>query len=277
MPLARTQRGIGYLSQHGRRGGLSFDAHADICLLDEPNVGLSTDELSRLPGALKEMARAGAVVVITHDLSLARAVGDDVIFLCAGSVRFAGAAKTFFETPPDELAARFVKQGNCWPAAPALELPSHHRWVLDDALGGMGRPGLLRDEEEDFAAMAQASLTWVVSLTEEPLPAARLREFGLQGRHFPIPDMGVPGIGPTAGLCAEIVRWMASGERVVVHCHAGLGRTGTILAATLVWIGRSAEEAIAEVRAQNPRFIQSTAQLDFVRRFADTCGGGARE
>jgi atypical dual specificity phosphatase len=65
---------------------------------------------------------------------------------------------------------------------------------------------------------------------------------------------------------------MKDRERVVVHCHAGLGRTGTVLAALLVWEGAEARTAIAHVRSVNPRFIQSEAQLAFIRRFAEVHG-----
>lgn len=135
----------------------------------------------------------------------------------------------------------------------------------------MGRPGLLGDREADVAAIADVGVTRLVSLTEEMFPDCILRIFGIQGRHFPIPDMGVPAIGPTARLCRDLARAIDAGERVAVHCAAGLGRTGTVLASLLVWVGRSPDGAIAEVRRIQPRYIQNGAQLDFVQRFAETC------
>jgi atypical dual specificity phosphatase len=250
----------------------AFASGAPTLLLDEPTVGLDAVEVSELTSALREHANTKAALLVTHHLAFARAVADHVAFLCAGELRAQGDARSFFETPPSELAARFLEQGNCWPQVAPPALPSHFHWILPDALAGMGRPGLLGDEEDDLFAIASAGITHVVSLTEEPLSQAKLRAFGLVGRAFPIPDMGVPALSPTARLCRDIARIQRDGGRVVVHCRAGLGRTGTILAAMLVWLGHSPEAAVEVVRTRASRYIQTNSQLDFVRRFSEIAG-----
>ncbi|WP_394831294.1 hypothetical protein LVJ94_32770 [Pendulispora rubella] len=238
-----------------------------LLLLDEPVV--RTEEREAFATALRRHAESGAAIVVTHDLQLARTIADDVCLVCAGRIEAACSATEFFETPPTVLCARFVRMGNCWPSQPAPPLPNHFRWVLPGKLSGMGRPGLLGEEDDDLAAIANAGIGYLVSLTEDPFSPAKLRAMGITGRHFPITDMGIPALGPTAHLCRSIQRWMDGNERVTVHCHAGLGRTGTILAATLVWLGQSADDALANVRAAQPMYVQTLAQRDFVRRFAE--------
>jgi atypical dual specificity phosphatase len=245
-------------------------------LLDEPTRGLPPGEIADLVERVRGQCATGAAVVVTHDLAFARVIADDVCLVCAGRIVAQGKARCFFDSPPNELAERFLSQGNCWPARPwPPELPSHFRWVLPGKLAGMGRPGLLADLETDLESIAAAGAGLVVSLTEEPLASERLRPFGLTGRHFPIQDMGVPAIGPAANLCREIERAMKDGA-VVVHCHAGLGRTGTILAAVLVWLGRRPDEAVDEVRGVARGYIQNRAQLDFVHRFGEAVRPPAR-
>ncbi|GGA24857.1 hypothetical protein CYANOKiyG1_40520 [Okeania sp. KiyG1] len=58
------------------------------------------------------------------------------------------------------------------------------------------------------------------------------------------------------------------GQIVVIHCKAGLGRTGTVAACCLVALGYSAVEAIAKVRQTRQYTIKTKQQENFVFRFA---------
>ncbi|MAQ14002.1 MAG: hypothetical protein CMN30_04300 [Sandaracinus sp.] len=242
-----------------------------LLLIDEPAL---PDECSRrsLAERLAAHSRRGAAVVVTHDVAFARAVADDVYLLCAGGIAARGATPFFFDEPPGPLAQRFVHHGNVWPTCPEeiSPLPSHFRWYVPGRLGGMGTPGLLQDVECDLRALQQAGVRTLLSLTEEPFRHPTLGERRIYVRHFGIRDMDVPPLARTASLCRDIARLVDQGERVVVHCRAGLGRTGTILAAYHVWCGDDPERAIQRVRDISPRSIQTTGQERFVTRFAES-------
>ncbi len=89
----------------------------------------------------------------------------------------------------------------------------------------------------------------------------KAQQRGMIVRHYPIPDRGAP---PTpdapAPLIAEIVSALREGKTTIVSCVGGLGRTGTILAATLMSIGYEREEAMRMVRAARPGAIETQTQ-----------------
>jgi atypical dual specificity phosphatase len=58
------------------------------------------------------------------------------------------------------------------------------------------------------------------------------------------------------------------GEVVAIQSDAGLGRTGTILAAHLLWKGMRLQDALEYVRRVEPRWVQTRAQEDFLHEFA---------
>lgn len=129
----------------------------------------------------------------------------------------------------------------------------------------------LRDLVADLGAVRAWGAHALVTLLEEhefDLLHVRLlgdlaESAGLEWHHLPIPDMGVPGWQFErrwlySGL--RLRRLLRRGGRVVVHCRAGLGRTGTIAARLLVELGVPAAEAVSQVRRARPGTIQTGEQ-----------------
>lgn len=140
-------------------------------------------------------------------------------------------------------------------------------WILPSRLAGSGLPGLLNDLESDLRWLRSAGIRHVVSLTENPL--AVKPQSGLDFHHFPIVDMGIPTPRDTRRLCDFILRAIDRDEPVLVHCKAGLGRTGTVLACCLVSLGATAEEAIVRLRSICAYYIQNQTQESLVGHFAE--------
>jgi atypical dual specificity phosphatase len=67
---------------------------------------------------------------------------------------------------------------------------------------------------------------------------------------------------------AAIADALENGRVAVVHCGAGLGRTGTLLACYLVHSGLNADEAIRRLRAVRPGSVETRAQVAAVVAYA---------
>jgi len=137
------------------------------------------------------------------------------------------------------------------------------RWQIDDKLAGMSRPFIQCGEDktgDDTRQLRSHGITAIVSLVESPADASAVRAKGFDYYSFPIPDGSPPSLATSRAIVETISRLIDSGEKVAVHCTAGLGRTGTVLALYLVHRGMSARDAIAAVRSREPMAIENPRQ-----------------
>jgi atypical dual specificity phosphatase len=139
---------------------------------------------------------------------------------------------------------------------------SNFSWIIKDRVAGMARP-----RQETLEWLRDQGVSAVVSLTE-------LAPEGLDGFahiHLPVPDMTSPSLDELRAAILFIQKHADDG--VVVHCGAGLGRTGTVLAAYLVSTGESATAALEKVRAMRPGSVETPDQEEIITKYAELVGG----
>jgi atypical dual specificity phosphatase len=145
-----------------------------------------------------------------------------------------------------------------------MAAPQGFSWIEKPLLAALARPS----SPEDLTWLRDQGIEVLLSLTEDRPRRDWVEQANFLVFHEPMEDMEAPTQEQLDRCVSAIERATERNMGVAVHCGAGLGRTGTVLAAYLVAKGQSAAGAIAKIRRLRPGSVETEEQGAAIELFA---------
>jgi len=143
--------------------------------------------------------------------------------------------------------------------------PDNFSWLIENKLAGSAIP----TSKDEVQWLHEQGVKSIVTIREEPLDNDWINKMNYL--HVLSDDMGVPTFEDLANSIDFIHERIQNNEPVLVHCLAGMGRTGTILACYMIkYQNMSPEDAIQHIREKRHGSIQSFVQEEMIYQYAKT-------
>lgn len=150
-----------------------------------------------------------------------------------------------------------------------VERPTNFSWVIPQKLAGSGLPSSF----DQLTWLASNGVKCLITVREIPLPQVWFEKIKsqyseMESYFLKTDDYNAPSVDEISQVVEYIDQKIQANKPVLVHCAAGKGRTGTVLAAYMIKKeGLTPIEAVRKLRNMRPGSIQSERQEMAINSF----------
>jgi len=150
-----------------------------------------------------------------------------------------------------------------------LNKPANFSWLIEGKLAGSARP----ENETQLIWLRNKGIRALICLNQErPLNEHEVKDLGFEYDFIPVKDFTAPTLDDIERFVNFAQEMLSQEKPVVVCCGAGIGRTGTMLAAYMVSLCSSPEEALRQVKEKRGVGVESYEQQQAVFEYARQIG-----
>ena len=147
-----------------------------------------------------------------------------------------------------------------------VDRPTNFGWIIEGNLAASGLPS----SASQVKWLKKHGIKSILTLREEPLPKEYFEGSGVASFHVEMSDHDPPSQESLSKAVGHVRKEIEKGNPVLVHCLAGQGRTGTVLACYLIeYQGKGPEDAITDLRNERPGSVEQTQEVavhEYARR-----------
>ena len=145
-------------------------------------------------------------------------------------------------------------------------MPKRFSWVLENKIAGMERPGLFDELKNDYSFLTDKDINVIINLEEEIFYENINDSFRI--KHIPIDDFKAPRLEDFVEFVSFVKEEIDKGNSIVVHCHAGMGRTNLMIASYIINEFKiQYDKALEIVRESRPIHFVTEEQVDALRDY----------
>jgi predicted kinase len=126
---------------------------------------------------------------------------------------------------------------------------------------------------EHFYALTAIGISAIFTIHERGFNAQLMSyadSCGIKSFHYEVNDRTPPSTEQLIAICEKMHTFVTRGERVLVHCQGGVGRTNTVLMGYLMWVDKLSYDTASAIVKDCRKVLMSNCQVGMLKGWWNT-------